>query len=153
MGLARGEGYERVTPLELFFDLVFVFAITQVTGLLAADTTWPGLAKGLAVMAALWWGWAAYAWLTNEVSGEDDRARVVILVAVAAMILVSLAVPDAFGATGMLFALGYAVMRAAHLALFWVASRASADVRGAVVRLLPSATLGPLLLIVAALFD
>ena len=56
---------ERVTPLELFFDLVFVFALTQVTTLLSRDPTWRGLLQGLVVLAALWWAWAAYAWLTN----------------------------------------------------------------------------------------
>ena len=61
------ETEQKVTPLELFFDLVFVFAITQVTALMAADPTWSGLVRGLLVLTAVWWGWAAYAWLTNEV--------------------------------------------------------------------------------------
>jgi low temperature requirement protein LtrA len=84
---------QRVTPLELFFDLVFVFAITRVTALMAHDLSWNSIGHGLLVLAALWWGWAAYAWLTNYVSGEDGPARLVVFVAMAAMVLVALAVP------------------------------------------------------------
>jgi low temperature requirement protein LtrA len=64
------ETEKRVIPLELFFDLVFVFALTQVTALMAEDPTWPGLARAMLVLAALWWAWAAYAWLTNENRGR-----------------------------------------------------------------------------------
>jgi low temperature requirement protein LtrA len=143
---------QRVTPLELFFDLVFVFAITRVTVLMAHDLSWTSVAQGLLVLAALWWGWAAYAWLTNHVSGEDGRARVVVFVAMSAMVLVSLAVPEAFDSHALLFALGYLVMRIAHLGLFWVASRDDPDVHAAVFRLLPTAS-GPLLLVLASAFD
>ena len=142
----------RVTPLELFFDLVFVFALTQVTAMLAADATWPGLVRGLLVLGALWWAWAAYAWLTNEVSGEDGRARLVVFGAMAAMILVALAVPEAFDEHALLFALAYLVVRFAHLGLFWVGSD-DEGVHGAVLRRVPSATVGPLLLVTAALAD
>ena len=113
---------QRVTPLELFFDLVFVFAMTRVTALMAHDLSWATIGQGLLVLAALWWGWSAYAWLTNHVAGEDFRARLVVFVSVAAMVLVALAVPEAFGDHGLLFALGYLVMRMAHLGLYWVAS-------------------------------
>ena len=61
------EREQRVTPLELFFDLVFVFGFTQVTTVLSDDPTWSGLGHGLLILAALWWAWAAYAWLTNTV--------------------------------------------------------------------------------------
>jgi low temperature requirement protein LtrA len=144
---------QRVTPLELFFDLVFVFAITRVTSLMAHDLSWSSIGQGLLVLAALWWGWAAYAWLTNHVSGEDGRARLVVFVAMGAMVLVALAVPEAFDAHALLFALAYMVMRMAHLALYWVSSLDDPDVRGAVARLLPTATVGPLLLVAAAFTD
>jgi low temperature requirement protein LtrA len=144
---------QRVTPLELFFDLVFVFAITRVTALMADDLSWESIGQGLLVLAALWWGWAAYAWLTNHVSGEDGRARVVVFIAMSAMVLVSLAVPQAFGAQALLFSLAYLVMRMAHLGLYWVASRDDPDVHGAVFRLLPTATVGPLLLVLASATD
>jgi len=144
---------QRVTPLELFFDLVFVFTMTRVTALMAHDLTWASVGQGLLVLAALWWGWAAYGWLTNHVSGDDDRARLVVIVAMAAMVLVALAVPEAFDAHALLFALAYLVMRLAHLALWWVASSDDPDVHVAVGRLFPTAVTGPLLIVAASMFD
>ena len=86
------------TPLELFFDLVFVFAFTQVTSFLSDHLTWTGMLQGAALLAALWWAWICYSWLTNAVPAEEAlSARLVILSAMAAMLVVSLAVPDAFG--------------------------------------------------------
>ena len=97
---------QRVTPLELFFDLVFVFALTQVTGFLADHLTWVGMIQGAALLAVLWWAWGGYAWLTNAVPAEEViPARLVILTAMAAMLVASLAVPDAFGTYGVLFGL------------------------------------------------
>ena len=154
MSTPRAEPLEqRVTPLELFFDLVLVFAITRVTSLMAHELSWSSIGRGLLVLAALWWGWAAYAWLTNHVSGEDGRARLVVFVAMAAMVLVALAVPEAFDAHALLFALAYLVMRLAHLALYWVSSLEDPEVHVAVGRLLPTATTGPLLLVAAAFTD
>src|ERR671910_3864214 len=88
----------RVTPLELFFDLVFVFALTQVTGFLADHLAWSGMLRGAALLVVLWWAWGGYSWLTNSVPAEEViPARLVILAAMAAMLVASLAVPDAFG--------------------------------------------------------
>jgi len=64
MGLVLREG-ERVSPLELFFDLVFVLAITQCTALMSHDPTWRGIGRGLVVLGLLWWSWVGYAWLTS----------------------------------------------------------------------------------------
>lgn len=89
----RESAEERVTALELFFDLIFVFAITQVTGLVVDDPTWPGLAKGLVVLGVLWWAWAAYAWLTNTVDPEEGVVRLALFGAMGAMLIASLAVP------------------------------------------------------------
>ena len=87
----------RVTPLELFFDLVFVFALTQVTGFLSEHLSWTGMVEGAALLVVLWWAWAGYVWLTNAVPAEEViPARLVILIAMAAMLVASLAVPDAF---------------------------------------------------------
>ena len=109
---------ERVSPLELFFDLVFVFAITQVTALMAARPTWAGLAQGLLVLAVVWWTWAGYAWLTNTMDPEDGLVRVAIFGAMGAMLLVSLAVPGAFGDDALLFAIAYLLVRVAHIVVF-----------------------------------
>src|ERR687893_871120 len=86
----------RVTPLELFFDLVFVFAITQVTSLLADDPTWGGVLRGMLVLTALWWAWVGYAWLTSTMDVDEGGVRLVVLAAMGAMLVVALAVPGAF---------------------------------------------------------
>jgi low temperature requirement protein LtrA len=105
----------RVTPLELFFDLVFVLAITQVTGLLADDPTWKGLARGMLVLGALWWSWSAYAWLTNTVDADEGGTRLAMLSAMAAMLIVAIAVPGAFNENALEFGIAYAFVRAMHL--------------------------------------
>jgi low temperature requirement protein LtrA len=147
------EHEQRVTPLELFFDLVFVFAITQVTSLMSADPTWSGLGRGLLVLAALWWAWAAYAWLTNTLEPEAGTVRLAMLSAMAAMLLVALAVPEAFGADGVLFGLAYFAVRVIHLALYAIAGKGDPDLLGAVLRMTPSAMLGPALLLSAGFLD
>ena len=75
------ETQQKVTPLELFFDLVFVFAITQVTALMAAEPTWAGLGKGMLVLSALWWAWASYSWLTNSVNALAKKVMLPVTVA------------------------------------------------------------------------
>lgn len=144
---------QRVTPLELFFDLVFVFAITQVTGLMSADPTWQGLGRGLLVLAALWWAWAAYAWLTNTLDPEEGEVRLAMLAAMGAMLLVALAVPEAFDADGVLFGLAYLTVRLLHLVLYTIAGKRDPDLLGAVLRMVPSATLGPALIVGAGFLD
>jgi low temperature requirement protein LtrA len=124
---------ERVTPLELFFDLVFVLAITQCTALMAHEPTWEGLAKGMLVVGMLWWAWVGYSWLTSVVDPEEGGVRIAIFVAMAAMLVCALAVPDAFGKAGLEFACAYVVVRAGQLALFAVASRDDPTMRRAVI--------------------
>ena len=102
---------ESVTPLELFFDLVFVLALTQCTALMADEPTWEGLAKGLLILAVLWWSWSGYAWLTSLVDPEEGVVRIAMFGAMAAFLVASLCVPDAFGDSALLFALAYAGVR------------------------------------------
>src|ERR687893_962806 len=87
----------QVTPLELFFDLTFVFALTQVTSLLADDPTWGGALRGMLVLTALWWAWTVYAWLTSALDVDEGGVRLVLLAAMGAMFGCALAVPGAFG--------------------------------------------------------
>src|SRR5438874_11977939 len=115
------EREQRVTPLELFFDLVFVFAFTQVTSFLSHGPTWGGLLRALLLLGTLWWAWSAYAWLTNTLDPEEGVVRLVMLAAVAAMLVVALAAPRAFGADGVIFAVAYSIVRALHLLLFAIA--------------------------------
>ena len=106
---------ETVKPLELFFDLVFVLGFTQCTALMADDPTWEGIARGLLVLAVLWWSWAAYAWLTSVLDPEEGAVRLVMLGATAALLVVGLAIPEAFGDRATTFAVAYGVVRAAPI--------------------------------------
>jgi low temperature requirement protein LtrA len=148
----RREG-ERVTPLELFFDLVFVLAITQCTALMAAHPTWPGLGQGILVLAVMWWSWCGYAWLTSVVDPEEGVVRLVIFVAMAALLVVALCVPQAFGHLGLTFALAYGVVRAAHIGLFIVASRDDPGLRRSTLGLAVGTAVGVGLLVTASFLD
>jgi len=141
-----------VTPLELFFDLVFVFAITQVTALMSDDPTWAGVGEGLLVLAALWWTWGAYTWLTNAIDPDEGSARLAVLGAMAAMFMAALAVPGAFGDDGVLFGVAYLAVRVMHIVLFAEASP-DVDMRQASLRLARTAIPGPALLVVAGFLD
>ena len=97
---------ERVTPLELFFDLVFVLALTQCTTLIAHDAdAGRACSRALLVLGMLWWSWVGYAWLTSVVDPEEGAVRLVIFVAMAAFLVAALCVPGAFGSEALLFAL------------------------------------------------
>ncbi len=144
---------QTVTPLELFFDLVFVLALTQCTALMAAEPTWEGLAKGILVLGVLWWSWVGYAWLTSVVDPEEDAVRLVIFAAMAALLVVGLCVPEAFDDAALIFALAYAFVRVAHIALFMLASRDDPPFRSSVVGLAISTAIGSGLLIGASFTD
>jgi low temperature requirement protein LtrA len=151
----RNPEERRVTPLELFFDLVFVFAITQVTAFLSDHPTRAGLVQGLALLAALWWAWVGYSWLTNNAvrAEEATPARLVVLAAMAAMLIASLAVPDAFGEAGILFGGAYFVVRLLHLALYAYTTGDSPEALRTVIGFAPGFLGGPVLLIVAGSLD
>src|SRR5688572_4310728 len=140
---------QRVTNLERFFDLVFVFAITQVTAYLAHHLTWDGLLRGMFLLGALWWAWAAYAWLTNTLNPEEGAVRIAVFGSMAAMLVVSLATPHAFDVDGVVFGIAYFIVRALHLVLYAIAGRGDPELFRAVLRILPSALLGAGLLVVA----
>ena len=147
------EREQRVTPLELLFDLVFVFAFTQVTTVLADDPTWAGLRDGLLILAALWWQWAAYAWLTNTVDPNEGAVWGAMLVAMAAMFVAALAVPDAFGRHGVVFGVAFLIVTVMHLALYALAARGDPDLLTAILRVAPSALAGAALIIAAGFVD
>jgi len=144
---------ERVTPLELFFDLVFVLALTQCTALMADDPSWEGMARGLLVLGVLWWAWVGYAWLTSVVDPEEGSVRLVIFVAMAALLVASLCVPQVFNDTGLLFACAYGVVRVCHIGLFVLASREDPGLRTSVISLAVSTALGSGLLVGASFAD
>ena len=145
----------RVSSFELFFDLVFVFAFTQVTASVAHDPTWAGLGQGVLTFVMLWWAWGAYAWLTNAVPTDQVAPRLVILAAMASMLVVALAVPGAFDDSGPAFGLAYMVVMVLHATLFALAS-ATGDpdaTRRAILRLAATNLLAAAVLIVAGFVD
>jgi low temperature requirement protein LtrA len=148
-----GRHEQRVTPLELFFDLVFVFAITQVTTLLSNDLSWKGLGRGLLVLAALWWAWTGYAWLTNMLEPEEGLVRGGMFAGMAAMLVAAMAVPGAFGANAVLFGVGYLLVRVVNLSLYGLAGKRDREFRRALARFAPTAVVGPLIILAAGFSD
>jgi low temperature requirement protein LtrA len=146
-------GEHEVTPLELFFDLVFVFAMTQVTSLLADDPTWGGVLRGMLLIAALWWAWAAYSWLTSAIDVDEGGVRLTMLASFGAMLIVALAVPGAFGDDAVLFGVAYLVVRLLHLVLSAGVARDDPDRLGALASFVPTAMSGALLLLLAGFLE
>jgi low temperature requirement protein LtrA len=143
----------KVTTLELFFDLVFVFALTQVTLLMADDLTPTGTLRGLAVLAVIWWSWVGFSWLTNYVKADDGLTRLAMFASMGAVLVVSLATPKAFGEWGVQFGAAYLVLMALFLATYAVGARNEPEVLGAVLRLAPGMLLAPVLVLAAGFLD
>ncbi|MBS1879023.1 MAG: low temperature requirement protein A [Actinobacteria bacterium] len=152
LSATRRQG-ERVTPLELFFDLVFVLAITQCTALMSSHPTWAGLAQGLLVLGVLWWAWVGYAWLTSVIDPEQGAIRLLFFGAMAAMLIAALCVPGAFESLALAFALAIGAFRLLHIALFVLASPDDPDLRRSVAGLAVSTSIAVGLLALASLFD
>jgi low temperature requirement protein LtrA len=131
---------------------VFVLAITQVTAMMADDPTWEGLARGLIVLAALWWCWAAYAWLTNAIDPDEGGTRIAMLTAMTGILIVAIAVPGAFNENAFEFGIAYAFVRLMHLILYAVGTR-NTDALAAVKRMTPTSLAAPALIIAASFFD
>jgi len=144
---------DTVKPLELFFDLVFVLGFTQCTALMAHDPTWEGIGRGLLVLAVVWWSWTAYAWLTSVIDPEEGAVRLVMLGATAALLIVALSIPEAFGDRATTFAVAYGVVRIAHIALFRLASRDEPDLRHSIVGITVGASIAVALLLSASFVD
>ncbi|MGN6378300.1 MAG: low temperature requirement protein A [Gaiellales bacterium] len=149
MSPAMREG-ARVTPLELFFDLVFVLALTESTTYMDQDTTWRGVLRAMLVLGVLWWSWCGYAWLTSVIDPEAGAVRIVMFCAMAGLLVAALCVPNAFGGSALLFAVAYAAVRVAHLVLFTLASSDDPALRHSVSGLAVSSAIGVGILIAAA---
>ncbi len=117
---------ERVTTLELFFDLVFVFTVTQLTAVLSHDLSLESLGQAMVMLALIWWMYGGYAWLTNSISTRGLRQRAILLGGMAGYLLLALSIPDAFHGTGLAFGVGYLLVVSVHASLFiWTASTES----------------------------
>jgi len=140
-------------PLELFFDLVFVLAITQCTALMSHDPTWIGLGHGMLILALLWWSWVGYAWLTSIFDPEEGGVRLVLFGAMAAFLIAAICEPKAFDGLALEFAVAYGAVRAAHITLFVIASGDDPGLRRSSVGLGVGAGVGVGLLIVGSFLD
>lgn len=142
-----------VGNLELFFDLVFVYAMSQVTELVLADVSWRGFGQGALALLAVWWAWVGYAWLTNTFSTARVASRCLIIAAMASMLLAASALPTAFSTGALIFGLALLAVRIIHLVMFGVAAAHDDEqLRAGLVRLAPSLLTGPVLIAVAAAF-
>lgn len=125
----------RVTTLELLFDLVFVFAFTQVTQLMADNPSAAGALRGLVVLSLLWFAWCSYAWLGNQAQADEGLVRLTIVIAMSAMFVVALAIPESFADfpgglfAPFVFAACYALVRFLHIGCYWVAAGDDAELR------------------------
>ena len=146
-------GDRSVKPFELFFDLVFVFAFTQVTQLLASELSWVGLGQGVLLIAALWLAWQSYAWLGTVINLDEGATRLAMLIVMGGMLAGALAVPGAFGDTAILFAASYAFVRIFQLVLFGIAARNIDGLFGAILTMARGAIVGPAIVLFGAVSE
>ncbi len=137
-------------PLELFFDLVFVFAITQVVSLLVHDLSLAGTLRGILVLALLWWGWGNWAWTTNVVDLGPRLVRVVVLVSMLGVFGMAFAVPTAFGDGAVWIALGYAWVRVLGGAVMYLGTRDDPVEQKAIATYMPISMTSPAIVILGA---
>ena len=141
----------RTSPVELLWDLVFVFAITQVTTLLGHQLSWAGFGRSMLVLALVWWAWSAFVWAANAQAAESGTLRLALLVSMVLIFVTGLAVPGAFGSEATLFALTYAGVRFIHLGLYADASRRGNASWAAIAGFAVTVAIGMALLIVGSL--
>ena len=144
---AAGQDEVRVSTLELFFDLVFVFTITQLTAVLAHHPTGEGILRVSLMLVVIWWMYGGYAWLTNVVAPDRVAYQLLLLGGMSAFLVISLAVPTAFGSGGVAFGLAYLVVILIHAGLF---TRSQAGASAAAILRVAPLNLAAALAIVAA---
>jgi low temperature requirement protein LtrA len=142
-----------VKPFELFFDLVFVFAFTQVTQLIAHELSWVGLSQGVVLIGAFWLAWQSYTWLGTVIDIDEGPVRVAIVVVMGAMLLGALAVPEAFGDHAVMIGAIYAFVRLMQIVLFAIAARHIDGLMAAILNLAKSAVVGPTLILIGAISE
>lgn len=152
-GTGETEEEKRAGFLELFFDLVFVFGITQVTALILGDTSAGGFLRAAVMFGLIWWAWSAYTWLTNAVDIERSLVRMLVLAAMAGSFFMALAVPEAYGSEGLWFAVPYAVVRVLQVALYVEGLRGTPEQQRAFLPLAPWFLASPVLVLVGAAVD
>ena len=147
------EEEKRTGYIELFFDLVFVFAFTQVTALVLEDTSAAGFARAALVFALVWWAWAAYAWLTDAIDIENVPTRLFIFGAMLAAFFIAISLPDAFADEAAWFAIAYFVVRVLQIGLYVWGMRDDPLQRGGVIQLAPWFLVAPTVVLVGGFVD
>jgi low temperature requirement protein LtrA len=153
--LRREAGVEqRTTTLELFYDLVFVFAVTQVSHLLLGHLTWEGAGQAALVLLVVWWSWNYTTWVTNELDPSSSVVRLLLIALMLASLLMAIAIPQAFGAKALLFAASYvAIQVGRHSFLTFVAADRGTIERERAARILTWFVVAGVLWIAGALAD
>ncbi len=153
--LVRDSGTpQRATTLELFYDLVFVFAITQVSHLLLAHLDWEGAGQATLVLLVVWWSWNYTTWVTNELNPNSTIVRLLLIALMLASLLMAIAIPDAFGDKALLFAGSYvAIQVGRHTFLTYVAAERGTIERERARRILIWFVVAGVLWIAGALAD
>lgn len=141
---------KRAVSLELFFDLVFVFAITQIVSLIAEDLTWSGIFHGALILAMLWWGWSQFTWAANSIDLEPRAVRLVFLGAMVVIFVMGQAVPFSFDGHGEWLAIGYFIIRAVGISLFWRGTAGDALQRQALRSFISMGLIGPMVIVVGS---
>ena len=149
----RGDDDARVSTLELFFDLVFVLALTQCTALMASDPTFGGIGRALVVLALTWWSWVGYAWLTSVVDPERVAVRLPVFAVMAAFLVAALAIPAVVTDAVWPFVGAYAIVRAGQIILFALGSQGEPQLGRSIAFLASSTAVGVGLVVVGATFD
>jgi low temperature requirement protein LtrA len=153
------EEHHGVTTLELFFDLVFVFALTQITAIIAAHPTPAGFIEGLVILALLWWGWVSYSWLGNQAKADEGALRLGLVIAMGAMFVCALSIPHAFKLPGegfiepWLFAIAYSVVRAMHIIVYRIAAEDDPGLRRQIFLIAVPVSVACALLLIGAFAD
>jgi low temperature requirement protein LtrA len=150
---ATEEAERRTSYLELFFDLVFVFAITQVTTLMLSDTSPGGFARSALVLAMVWWAWGGYAWMTNAIDLDEPLVRLAFLVGMAGSFMLALGVPGAYGEEGLWFVLPYFGVRLINVLLYLYGLRFDPAHQAAMKKLAPYFLIAPVVVTIGGVFD
>jgi low temperature requirement protein LtrA len=153
------EEHHSVTTLELFFDLVFVFALTQITAMVAADPSPMGFMQGFAILALLWWGWVCYSWLGNQAKADEGAMRLGLVTATGALFVCALCIPHAFRLPGegfiepWVFAIAYSIVRAVHIAVYRIAAEGDHALKRQIFLIAVPVTIACALLMIGAFVD
>lgn len=140
--------------LELFFDLVFIFAMSQVTRLMLQDLSPAGFGRAALALLAVWWAWVGYTWLINTFDTQGVRHQAAVIAAMAAMLVAAAALPTAFSSGALVFAIALLVVRVIHVVKFVVSSSGEDDdMRRSIRWLAPAFVAAPACIVAAAFVD